>query len=255
MLFKTNPRDTKYYLIQYNENNYRLLKIKYKLEKGWEICQNFSEQKSEEEIEENVLDIKRKEEETTRCSLSRTKSRIRELALCNNFEYFGTITINGFLNNRYELDECQNRLKKTLRRLHDRNNSLKYLIITEKHQDGAFHFHGLFSGLDLSLNEYNYFYNEDFSRDLGYNSFSLIRDYNKTCNYITKYITKECVKNSHNQVFIRSKGLRVASKEEISPIELGSNWKFENDFCCIYDFDLASLNELDKNIVMNIVTK
>lgn len=72
-----------------------------------------------------------------------------------------------------------------------------------------------------------------FSTNCGFNSFSNIRDYNKTCSYITKYITKDCVKNSHNQIYMCSRGLKKAYKEEINL--LNDNfivWDFENDFCC-----------------------
>lgn len=231
MFIKANARNTRYYIIQYNENNFRLLKNKYQLEDGWELIKGREELENLQDFFNNLpfpfsLD---KEEfrnnneylksEKERCSLSRTKSRIRELALCNNFEYFGTLTLNGYLCNRYELDDAQHNLKKILKSIKRNNKDFKYLIITEKHKDGAFHFHGLFSGIDLSLNENNYFYNEELSK-LGFNSFSLIKDYSKCCNYITKYITKDCVRNSHNQIFIRSKGLSFATKEEIEPIEL-----------------------------------
>ena len=111
-----------------------------------------------------------------------------------------------------------------------------------------------FLGLDLSLNDNGYFYNTDLS-ELGFNSFSLIHDYNKTCNYITKYITKDCVKNSRNQIFIRSKGLNVATKEEIDFIELGNNWKFDNDFCSISDIDLSNLTEQDREILSTVSFK
>lgn len=217
-LLTSSPRDTRYYLIQYNENNFRLLKNKYQMGKGWEFVK-IPEWVDNIDIISHSSSYNNKEE-IERCSLSRTKSRIRELALCNNFEYFGTITIDGFFLDRYELTECQNKLKKTLKKIKRNNNDFRYIIITEKHKDGAYHFHGLFSGLDLELNEYGYYYSKIFQLELGFNSFSKIRDYNKTCNYITKYITKDCVKNSHNQLFIRSKGLRVATKEELEPIEL-----------------------------------
>lgn len=218
------------------------MKNKNQLESGWELLKEFVEDEK-----------KTDEEEIQRISLSRTNKRIRELAKCNHFEYFGTITINGYYNNRYELDDCQTKLKKILRRIHDKTKGkLKYLIITEKHKDGAFHFHGLFSGLDLSLNDYGYFYNEDL-QELGYNSFSLIKDYNKTCNYICKYITKDCVKNSHNQIFMRSKGLNVATHEEIKNFNYNGTWKYENDFCCITDIDLNNLTDEDKNLLMAII--
>lgn len=251
-LTKVYPYNTKYYIIQYNENNFRILKNKYQKNKGWELSHNsldmlldcfFSNTHLSEE--EQML----KQLESQRISLIRTKSRIRELALCNNFEYFGTITLNGYFCDRYELDDAQNSLKKILKKIKRNNKDFKYLIITEKHKDGAFHFHGLFSGIDLSLNDFGYFYNPELSK-LGYNSFSLIKDYSKCCNYITKYITKDCVKNSHNQLFIRSKGLTFATKEEIKPLEI--DWKFENDFVCIYDLDLNNINEYDKKLLLKI---
>lgn len=252
----TKPTNTKYYLIQYNENYFRILKNKYQFEKGWEIDE-FSKRKQElKDFVYSVLfdDDEFKKLERERCSLIRTKSRIRELALCNNFEYFGTLTLNGYLCNRYELDEAQKKLRYILENIKRKNKELKYIIITEKHKDGAFHFHGLFSGIDLSLNDFGYFYNEDLAR-LGFNSFSLIKDYNKCCNYILKYITKDCVRNSHNQIFMRSKGLRVATHEEINPIELDNNWKYENDYCCMYDIDLQNLTEFDKKLLASLIIK
>lgn len=84
---------------------------------------------------------------------------------------------------------------------------------------GAFHFHGLVKGIDIS--DFIKFTDSDFTNGnklpyklinlikkgdiiyhlplldnfIGFNTFSKIRDYTKTCNYILKYITKDCVKN------------------------------------------------------------
>ena len=195
------PYSNCYKLIQYNDKTFRLINIKYKKNSGYELQQKFDCLECDTSFEEW------KREESLRVSLTRTKSRIRELALCNNFTYFGTITVNGYFCNRYELDSCQHLLKKCLKKIKRNNKDFRYLIITEKHKDNAFHFHGLFSGIELSHNSNGYLCNDLLSREIGYNSFSIINDYNKTCNYITKYITKDCVKNSHNQIFLRSKRL------------------------------------------------
>ena len=91
--------------------------------------------------------------EIERISLSRTKRNIKELALCNNFEYFATITINSKNCDRYSLIEAQKLLRKNLYKIKRKNNNFKYLFITEKHKDGAFHFHGLVANIPLYINK------------------------------------------------------------------------------------------------------
>lgn len=81
------------------------------------------------------------DEELERISLSRTKRNIKELALCNNFQYFATVTIASTSCDRYSLIECQKKFKRKLKTIKKYNNNFKYLFITEKHKDGAFHFH------------------------------------------------------------------------------------------------------------------
>lgn len=117
---------SKSYLYNYNNKFFRVCSIKSCREKGFEdMC--FKKKTDKKEVE--------------RISLSRTRRNIRELALCNNFEYFCTITVNSSKCDRYSLDEVQDNLRKCLRNIRNSSNNFKYLIITEKHKDGAFHFH------------------------------------------------------------------------------------------------------------------
>ena len=187
------------------------------------------------------------DEEIERISLSRTKRNIKELALCNNFQYFATITINSRNCDRYSLIETQKILRKYLKKIKRNNNDFKYLFITEKHKDGAFHFHGLVANIPLYINNYGYF-SCTILDNIGFNSFSKIIDYNKCCNYITKYITKDCIRNEHNQIYISSRGLKKADKYEIPCIDI--DWSFENDFCKIKEF---SSTDLSKNDVFQIL--
>lgn len=89
------------------------------------------------------------------------------------------------------------------------------------------------------VNQYNYISSKVFD-EIGFNSFSEIRDYAKCCNYITKYITKDCVKNSHNQIYISSRGLKKAERFEIKDVPLF--FDYENDYCKIKDFKLDDLS-------------
>lgn len=83
---------------------------------------------------------KTSEEEIKRISLSRTKRNILEISLCNAFEYFVTLTVK--LNNvRYDLELAQSELKKLLKAYKRKYKNFKFIIITEKHKDGAYHFH------------------------------------------------------------------------------------------------------------------
>lgn len=108
---------------------------------------------------------------------------------------------------------------------------------------GAFHFHGLVKGVsDFYVNSNGYLSHPIFD-ELGFNSFSKIISYDKCCNYITKYITKDCVKNEAGTVYISSRGLKKADVYEITPVDL--KWNFTNDFCCISDFNSSEMSEED----------
>lgn len=200
------------------------------------------------------------QEEIERISLSRTKRKIKEICLCNNFKYFVTLTIDSKNADRFSLQECQDKLSKLIKayskRFSRRNMKFHYILITEKHKNGAFHFHGLFSDLlqnDIYINNNNYISSHFFDENLGFCSFSPIKDILKCSNYITKYITKYCIKNEHNQIYICSKGLLRAEVYDLPARELSFEygvtenfWTYSNDYCKIKDFHYNDLNDKDK---------
>lgn len=221
--------DSKSYLYNYSGRFFRVCSIKACRKKGFEgiSCKK---------------DIDKKEE-VNRVSLSRTRRNIRELALCNDFDYFCTLTVNSSKCDRYSLDEVQDNLRKCLRNIRNSSNDFKYLIITEKHKDGAFHFHGLMSGLsDLYVNKFGYLSCSKLDV-LGFNSFSEIQSLEKVSNYILKYITKDCVKNSKNQVYISSRGLKKAERSELN-VNINNDiaFSYSNDFVSILDFDVQNVS-------------
>lgn len=179
-------------------------------------------------------------------SLSRSKRMIREYSLCNDFVYFFTSTVNSKLCDRFSLSETQDKIRKIMKSIKRKYPNFIYLFITEKHKDGAFHFHGLCSDLPLYTNNNGYFSSSDFDK-LGFNSFSLIKDKNKISNYITKYITKDCVKNEAGSIYFCSRGLKKASSYEVAPLDLAhhifSVKPYENDFLLLYDFNINSLSK------------
>lgn len=227
--------DTNYRLYKYNDNFCRLVKINYQRQKGFEVINEPSKYQVEGESD--------------RTSLSRTKRNIREISLCNDFEYFATITVNSANADRFSLDECQELLRKKFKKLKRKNSNFAYIFITEKHKDGAFHFHGLIRGIDdFYINSNGYLSHEIFD-EIGFNSFSKIKDYIKCCNYITKYITKECVRNTSGTVYISSRGLKKADVYDYKNIDY-DNYDFENEFCKIKEF---KIDEMPRELIYQLM--
>lgn len=208
------------YLKQYNNAYFRLIHV-------------FKERSTSFE-RDDCVQSKTDKDEIERISLSRTKRNIREICFCNDFQLFGTFTINSKSADRFSLDSCQDTLKKYLKAYRRVYKNFRYIIITEKHKNGAFHFHGMFKGMeDIYLNDNGYLSSYHFD-NLGFNSFSEIKNYNKCCNYMTKYMSKDLVKNDTNQIYFCSRGLKKADKYEIE-LPKGIKWQFENDFVQIKD--------------------
>lgn len=84
-------------------------------------------------------------EESRARSMRRAKARVRRLALANDFTYFVTLTLDQTKIDRYDpaaivkkLNQwCSNQVKR---------RGLKYVLVPERHKDGALHFHGFFNG-------------------------------------------------------------------------------------------------------------
>ena len=206
--------------------------------------------------------------EKERTSLSRTKRSIREICLCNDFTYFCTITINSINCDRFSLQQCQDLLHKTLynySRLKNHTNKFKYIFITEKHKNGAFHFHGLVTSLcttDIYTNDNGFLSSHYLEDRIGFVSFSPIKDILKCSNYITKYITKDCVRNENNQIYFCSKGLARADVSYVSAQSFEDSqvldkdfWSFTNDYCKIKDFYFKNLTPLQQTVIFNNTPK
>lgn len=219
----------RYFLKNYNGNDFRIYCIRGGKNENNEKIKTFFE--------------KNNCEESQRVSLSRTKRNIKELALSNPFDHFATITVSSENADRFSLSECQTLLKKKFKALKRKNKDFIYLFITEKHENGAFHFHGLVGGInDYYINKNGYLSHSHFD-SIGFNSFSKIKDFTKCCNYITKYITKDCIRNESGMIYISSRGLKKAEKSEILSFPFQDYLKtWENDYCKIADFRLSDLD-------------
>lgn len=150
-------------------------------------------------LEQSYKDeLKRKREDSIRSSVGRTKRSIVYLSRSNNWDWFVTFTLSPDKVDRYDYIECSKKVRKFLNNLRRSVPDMVYLLVPELHQDGAWHFHGLMSGID-SLDmpasgvtdvSGRMIYNMS-AYNLGWSTCSRVGDSDKTSNYVMKYITKD----------------------------------------------------------------
>lgn len=204
-------------------------------------------------------------------NISRAKATVLEYALCNEFEYFCTFTIDKLKYNRYNLDAFYKDFGKFI---NNYKNKIDYILIPELHSDGAWHMHGLFNGIDKKdlinfddlhdkkypkrlLNK-GYFNFKKYQKKFGFCSFCLVDNKTKVSSYITKYISKDLKKGvieygKHS--FYSSNNLKKS--EQIKKGILYQNndldYSFENDYVKIIWFDKYSeiFDYIDENTTLN----
>lgn len=164
-------------------------------------------------------------------SKNRTINKIYDICKSNEWEYFITLTFSKEKVDRYNYESVSQAMIKWL---HSIKNScspdLRYIIVPELHKDGAFHFHGLISNIgtmkmidskkrtkdnDIIYNIKNY--------KLGFTTATKVKENNKVCTYITKYITKElCTTTENKKRYWSSKNL---DKPEVEKFYLSEEQK------------------------------
>lgn len=164
-------------------------------------------------------------------SINRTKTKISDYVLCNNFSHFATFTFSPEkVKDRHDFVEMSSLLKnwlKTEQQNHERNHGFKfkYLIVPERHKDGAWHFHALLENYQnacvdfyssknpfITVNEIKtakrFAYRKYLVRyTLGRSEIAPIRDKTKMANYIKKYITKSLIVEPNVKRFWSSRNL------------------------------------------------
>ena len=170
-------------------------------------------------------------------SINRTKTKISDYVLCNNFSHFATFTfdpsnpkVNGE-ENRHDFKKMSSLFKKWLNteqvnHFRRHGHKFKYLIVPERHKNGAWHFHAL---LENYKNETENFYTrknnyitvselkskkKDKNRKfivrykLGRSEIAPIKDKTKMSSYIKKYITKELIQDKNAKRYWSSRNLK-----------------------------------------------
>lgn len=218
------------YIKKYTENNYKLTYLKF-----GKVKEGFEKESKRTRNKEIKNDIKLNH------NINRAKAKVREYGLCNGWDYFITLTLDKSKYDRYDLEKYHKDLKVWINNYNRLQNvKLKYLLIPEKHKDGAWHIHGLIKDIppnDIKLNNNGYLTWIKYSQKFGYASMSKIKSIEKTANYITKYIKKAFGKDRNEEVgkhlYYSSRGLKQAEiiKEGTIPRNIVQEIKgFETEY-------------------------
>lgn len=195
-------------------------------------------------------------------ALSRAKNIVREISLCNDWEFFITLTFDKDRWDRYSLEDRAKELMQWIQNQNKKGARIRYLIVPEFHQDGAVHFHGLISGIrpgprpsgwprTVNLKDDGSYYDvwPEFSDRYGYSSVELVEDPIAVGFYVSKYITKSLANSAELKGFhtyYRSRGLFRA--QDIGAVYhesqlLDKFCKFENSF---YKFGFSRVDGFDQ---------
>lgn len=191
-------------------------------------------------------------------NLSRAKARIIELAWCNQWDYFVTLTLDPVKYDRFNLKNFRTDLSQWLRNYGRKTNTkIDYLLIPEKHKDGAWHMHGFIKGLPreclreftleeklphylrtkIKANQAQYDW-DDYRLKFGYINCETIKNHKAVSKYVMKYITKDMsrsVSEANMHLYYCSKGLNRAeliAKGTMSP-HIVPNYDFQNEHVAI----------------------
>lgn len=183
-----------------------------------------------------------REAESIRTSISRSVRIVRELAACNPWQFFVTITLSPTLwQNRYTPDSLQDVIKAMAKRWRRKRKdgssrcpNFKYLLIPEMHKDGAIHLHGFVSCMPndcvpFTLEQVNspqklpkkicekvrngqdVFHCLEWEELFGYNTLEPISDLDKVSSYVVKYVSKEIGATPFKSRYWCSRGLSRAA--------------------------------------------
>ena len=117
---------------------------------GYEKSENFAhlgacldEQKRAPATASRTREIQACAEDVER-SMRRARAKVRRIALANEFSYFVTLTLDEMMVDRYDMGQVVKKLNAWCSNMVQRKG-LRYVLVPERHKDGAIHFHGFFN--------------------------------------------------------------------------------------------------------------
>lgn len=116
--------------------------------KGWEDMRSGGDTWAPPKAKPKTARKKREEGEAASGSVERAvrraKAQVRDYALCTPFKYFVTLTLDKEKIDRYDMKAITKKLNSWADN-QVRRKGLAYILVPERHKDGAIHFHGFFN--------------------------------------------------------------------------------------------------------------
>lgn len=198
-------------------------------------------------------------------SISRSKAKVFEYALCNDFDYFVTLTLDANKYDRYNLSQYIKDLGRFIRYQRQKYDvEFEYILIPEPHKNGAWHMHALFKGLDPGqlklftlkdkipqkikqlIKEGRDIYNwTSYADKFGWNTLEKVKSREAISKYITKYISKslevDLKRDKGKKLYYVTRGLKTAVKVREGTLTshelVGIPFNYENDYVKITDLN------------------
>jgi len=160
-----------------------------------------------------------KKEDNIQRSLRRSKTTVQDIILSNDFDLWCTFTFDKRKLDRYNSSKCKSVMSNWLFNQRTHSPDLKYIIVPEKHKDGAIHFHALISNYHGTLidtghktkNQQTIYKAQSYKS--GFTEFVKL-DTNKEA--IAKYITKQYL--TKDMILFPSQKRFWASRNLIRPV-------------------------------------
>lgn len=183
--------------------------------------------------------------ERAACNIRRAARQIEAYALCNDWDWFGTFTLDKSLKikNRKDLDAFRSSFMQFIRNLRQTYGSLEVLLVPELHKNkDGWHMHGLIKGIPkdalrlfmLSERLPKYIRKKlkegllvydwgDYRKRFGFVDIEPIRSRDAASRYITKYLTKDITNVTAQELkggkhlYFHTRGLVLPERMENAP--------------------------------------
>lgn len=196
-------------------------------------------------------------------AVRRARAQVRDLALCNPFTHFVTLTLDQTQVDRYDMAAITRKLNAWLSNQVQRRG-LIYVLVPERHKDGAIHFHGFFNDVLDRVDSGTMIppgggkprkprsraqraaWEADGGRvvwnlpgwSLGFTTaLELVGEYSQAVNYVCKYIGKQ-------QDPGRAEDRRIAAQDQaqVQPDKPGGRWYYSGGDLARPRVELADLD-------------